>query len=860
MNRLCPSLVAGLAGLAVLGLVGCGGGDDVTPPPQPIVVTVTPDGVSIPVGGTQQMAAAVSGAAGATIAWTTSSPAVASVDGVGLVTGVSAGSTAITATATAADGTRGQGSATITVTSVQATPATISINGVTTAAGAPVVLAAAAGPLNVVLDLERGSENVQRVELLVDDTVVGTQTFSLLAHTAPEVGEEFDVIEAVTIPFNSAAFDPATGVADFLNGPHTLVARVISAENPQGAVSPSLEITLANVSVVNLSASASGESATNPTTGIVWSSGDLLVTATPVVFTTAAPTVDQVTISLTSPTLNGGVPVTQVLATAPFVATFTRSGAGATVGGFEGVVTLTATSAVGGAAGPAGPVPAPTFSLDNVGPSAPGIAAMPPWVNGAFTFTAGPNGGPVPASGITLGTDGGVGGVAATFHVGAVTALPGTPTATSCSLAGLTEITGANETDLPGTMVSTIYRGRVVTFDALNNQTCAPLAPGGVSGDPFGADYIAPTGTEAMANPTDGSSAIVPGATFAFDVVDNASGFGATPLSGIITRLDGDLTTSCVFGGGTGCSIPEATAFGLDAYNLSTNDGYYTFDQITVSDRAGNTLTFPTRTYLLDQTPARFNSFGILLQSLYVGGAPATFTTAAFDNVDLNNVFGTLIYPTAGIQFPALQIGTFGVPAVHSTQIDFVVVRFMRCLNLAGDFSATLNKPNHVDLFLSDFAQSMPTASGGFPIPPENVEPCGSVGNVAETDFVSFDQNAPLLFEGTTQVDISGTDLATGSSEIVGLSVVADVALNTSVEPFSRVEFFYTNAMGTLVPIGPGTAVLSQTATSRLWTYSVVWNPGSAVPVGAVTVTAIGVDSNGDAVLAGMPQVVTTVP
>jgi hypothetical protein len=98
----------------------------------------------------------------------------------------------------------------------------------------------------------------------------------------------------------------------------------------------------------------------------------------------------------------------------------------------------------------------------------------------------------------------------------------------------------------------------------------------------------------------------------------------------------------------------------------------------------------------------------------------------------------------------------------------------------------------------------------------------------------------------------------------VTLEAIATVALNTSVDPFARVEFYYDPTpngapSGTWILAGTATAVLTQTPANRFWTYTFVWDPGAAVPVGTVNVVAIGVDSNGDAVFSGVPQTVLTV-
>jgi len=100
---------------------------------------------------------------------------------------------------------------------------------------------------------------------------------------------------------------------------------------------------------------------------------------------------------------------------------------------------------------------------------------------------------------------------------------------------------------------------------------------------------------------------------------------------------------------------------------------------------------------------------------------------------------------------------------------------------------------------------------------------------------------------GKTQVDIDGASLAAASGATATLSAIADVAINTSVDPFSRVDFYYWNGTA-YVYIGTSTGVLAQTPTTRTWTYTFVWDPAAPVTAAVNTVLAIGVDADGDAV------------
>ncbi|MDZ7630131.1 MAG: Ig-like domain-containing protein [Gemmatimonadaceae bacterium] len=105
----------GLAGAAMLSLLGaCGGGSDDPPPslrpPSVVTVRVSPSTGSIETGRTLQLSANTLDAVGAgltgrTITWTSQQPAVATVSATGLVTGVAAGTATITATADGVSGT-----------------------------------------------------------------------------------------------------------------------------------------------------------------------------------------------------------------------------------------------------------------------------------------------------------------------------------------------------------------------------------------------------------------------------------------------------------------------------------------------------------------------------------------------------------------------------------------------------------------------------------------------------------------------------------------------------------------------------------------------------------------------------------
>lgn len=115
--------------VAVLTLVACGG--ESTRPDLPATVTVSPAALDLNPDGTSQLTATPKSASGATlnnpVTWSSSSDAVATVSGAGLVTGVSAGAATITARSGSASGTATVTVSPIPVAAVVVTPTTATI-------------------------------------------------------------------------------------------------------------------------------------------------------------------------------------------------------------------------------------------------------------------------------------------------------------------------------------------------------------------------------------------------------------------------------------------------------------------------------------------------------------------------------------------------------------------------------------------------------------------------------------------------------------------------------------------------------------------------------------------------------------
>lgn len=269
-------------------------------------VTVTPDGVSVTPGQQVQMVASVTADAGVTytVTWQSSDPTRATVTNTGLVSILATaplGPVSIQATATSPAGATASGAATLTIANPD--HATVSFSGIiqgpwpftnytcgAAANGTPANLACVGGQLNVGVNLDRGSDEVVGVDLLIDtetgDSVFATQTFGTAAPVAP--GGPMLQVEQLTFPVSTAYFDPASGNVALTNRGHAMWARVRTANNTQAIVSSSISFTTANVggfvaTVGNTKVSSATGSATDAA-GLLWTEGDITMSVVGVVY------------------------------------------------------------------------------------------------------------------------------------------------------------------------------------------------------------------------------------------------------------------------------------------------------------------------------------------------------------------------------------------------------------------------------------------------------------------------------------------------------------------------------------------------------------------------------------------------
>jgi hypothetical protein len=878
-------------------------------------VTVSPSSAILKPGDTQGFVANVDADPGVarTVTWASSNTAVATVTAAGVVTAVTPGAVTITATSTA--NTTVSGAASVTVRTPL--PATISVQNITVTGNQnqTVNVNNVAGSIDVNMNVDPGEQVVQRVEVLIDGNVACTQNLSGAQSESMRIAAAFDNIEDVVVScqINTAAFAAATGIANFPNGPHTLSVRAIIAGGNDVAT-PSTPLIFNNQSgvlaVITNNNGSDPASAINPGTGIQWIGGGITMNVTGVSYV-AGTTVASVSCNVLGKT--AVIALTAGLGSVAYTESSTSnwSATNTSVSNYlspQAGETANCTSAT---LSNGQPMPNPGTIMLNFGPfpgqqsnasmpvlqvirldnNAPGVApsgwsppaqatvastlqaggVVTPWVNAASTLTPSATGSVgtfnvlglpslavlnAPATSPDQGVDNILVGVWVPAAGGALPTTGGT-----CNVTGLTSVTTGNQ--LAETTVSSAYPVRLVFRDALGNQFCFDL--GGLVGGQtaIGADFTAPTGTITGPAANTGYDAALP--NWAVTASDNASGFTSTPLRVAMNRLNAAGSNACVLGGGTApaCTATSQQALTFSATGGSTTDGYYT-TTINLTDAAGNSLTLVSgQLNELDQVDPAFSG-GISLPAVIAGAATNTFTTTVTDQLDLGSIFGVVDYPGIGlsIQYPTQAIGTFGSPLEQtSTNLGYAVANWIRCLNAPGSFATASNPPSQITLSLTDQSTIAPNvvtlSSAAFGA---NAQACtGTVGNLGGTAVPnSFVENAPNYGTGNTQVDLDGVSVATGSSTTVALQAVADVPLNSSADPCSRVDFFWVN--GTVLNrIGTGAATLAQTQTNRTYTYNFTWDPAPPVPTGSVPVTAVCVDAQGDAV-ATLVQNVTIVP
>lgn len=311
---------SGWLGFALVAtLLGASACDDQTevvippPEPDPITVTVTPAGpIEMIVDQSITLAATVGGGDSSTdrtVAWSTSSGTVATVGAsTGVVTAVAPGIVTITATATADANAKAAVQVTVIPDPVNA-PVTVTLSRITTLnTNTPVDVNNVFGQIDatVTMDIPQGAV-VNTVQLLLDGTVVAEESFAGPSLGDAAAAEELDAIFEVVLSVSTSAFNAATGVVSWKNGPHNLQARVIRP-NGTSTATPSVALFFNNTSFISATYSGSktpNQLGTNSprsllTAGRLWHSGDIIFDLLTVNYGPATDDVATVTINLTT--------------------------------------------------------------------------------------------------------------------------------------------------------------------------------------------------------------------------------------------------------------------------------------------------------------------------------------------------------------------------------------------------------------------------------------------------------------------------------------------------------------------------------------------------------------------------------
>jgi hypothetical protein len=283
-----------------------------------IVLDLKPDQATLfttAPGNTVQLTPIVTGTTNQGATYSSSNTSVATVNASGLVTAVAPGTAVITAVS-AARATARDGS-TITVVRRDSVPVgtpSISIKSITTNAGGitqPVNTQNVSGQIDVTLNLDIPTGvAIQRVETLVDNQVVCTQSFTSTGEIS--VDAAMDPVEIVC-SINTAAFNATTGAPTFPNGPHTISARVvmptgtISATTQQQLIFNNTSFITAAVAFLEPGTStvkACATAGTNPRSiagaGSLWCGGDVRVTLLGTNFGVAGDALARATVNLTT--------------------------------------------------------------------------------------------------------------------------------------------------------------------------------------------------------------------------------------------------------------------------------------------------------------------------------------------------------------------------------------------------------------------------------------------------------------------------------------------------------------------------------------------------------------------------------
>jgi uncharacterized protein YjdB len=751
--------------------------------PAPDRIELSPATASIALGSTQMLTPVVRDKRGGVVTGCAITWTTSNPSVATVTAGVVTGVAPGSATITAHCLTK-QATAAITVTQGPALSITgVFLYGTSTLAN----LANLSGMVEVVAEYAFAGQTPTTLELLVDGQVVRSLSVTTSGGCS----------SVCRLPLNTSYVNGNTGPVSILNGSRTISVRL----SFQGAAA----LLASTAAVFNNPDEFVADQIMSPSGGFTndrreqWyggPNGSATVTLAPLIHTPGR-VVTSVSVKLGSgPTLTDG--------SAPFSVVFnatTYTAYSSQLAGDQPMIVGSTYS--DGSRGPSAfAVGSRVFPIrvDFAPPTPPTVPSMPVWLNAQYYFLMG----------VTQGQDAGV-GMGATVPFAGVTT--GTLPADGVPCAdGLTVVATASQLSPDKT-----YRGRVVSTDVLGNRSCTDVRPGGISGGTFKVDFVAPTLTMAAGPQRDGLIASEPTPDFVLAVSDNESGLGPNPVRVTLQKWVAGGASTCLIGSPPNCGASaQPTTFPSN----DGSNGYYHVTFVAV-DQAGNSSGSGAFNYIIDNA-APVVSLVSVPSSLTVRDS-ATVSFSATDNIGLVWAFPAISYGSIALRTQttlSLSPG-FGPQFVGSARGDFTLTLPARCI--------TSQPPSGISVTVQD--QARLSGSATHAIAPNQLESCGLVGNATFSSFGISPAPASVSRSfGTTT-----------------LTVDVNVPPDNVVSPFSRVLFYQADG-GVYQPIGAGAISMVQYGNDRRWYYKLVWDPyENTVPIGNVTVLALLVDEDGDA-------------
>ena len=733
------------------------------------------------------------------------------------------------------------------------------------------------GRIQVEVTVDRGEDTPESVQLLLDDHVVGQQSFGPDGAPLPTSGVEVEFRStdgsagegepapaslALTFSLPTDDHNPSTGEVRFFNGDRVLRARLSTREGGEAVWTSTIPVRLANrdTFVAQLSPERGPVAGRG---GEEWIGGELAIALIPVVYSPNR--------AVTSASVElrrvGGGPVRRVTVgrdEAPLHLSFPDRGEPADSNLVQYQTPLDALDEfrVGAAWYADGeavshlPVTLEgSVRVDNVAPSG-GTFLLPDqgearscclgnWIGEAFSFSAAFEG----------GEDGGVGGERVSFHAGAAEL-------TDEELAELPEIVRGG--DLAASSLNSAYRAVGVLRDALGNRSLVPLTPS--SGNPesselgavFGIDLSSPQLRLAPASVVNWAVNPPSDAEWMLRIEDEVSGFSARPVRSSLRRIAPgvDGVEGCLFPGGGTC---ELSPDDLSRTVPGALSGYFRYDARVV-DRAGN-LSPALRAWVLrDTRPPEVET--MMAPAQVVGGEALEVEAPVSDDVDVHRAQVALRFEGAGVAeslaflapdtlgrpfggspvagatarwtFPgvvALEgVGGEGPDEFHPDGVLTPVRAFeVTAEDAAGNRSEALRRP------ISSAEAAAPLSFSS--------DVRGSQGGVVswrlEAEGIEVCSPLPSWMggEGCSAGSRSLTLTASASGEGGALAV-----------PFSRVHFYAELPDGLRwigEASGPELSADQPGPDGRKWRWTLAWRPEPAFPVGSHPLVVVGVDADG---------------